>query len=120
MNLHSALSTALLASALLRIVLGVPGRPDALLAGVAGRRWQRKGAGCRLVASSIVKSRIRFWALSWFPLVVVWSLVVALGGGVVSLPLPLCERRPWWLEFVGIGAGAVSYNKAAGVLILAG
>ena len=46
------------------------------------------------------------------------------GGGarrcVVSFPVPLCERRPWWPEFVGMGAGVVSLNKAASDLVLAG
>ena len=51
---------------------------------------------------------------------VFWSLVVALDGGVVSSPVPLCERRPWWPEFVGVVAGVVSYNKAASVLVSAG
>ena len=58
--------------------------------------------------------------MSRFPLVVVWSLGLALGSGVDSSQLSLCERRPWWLDLVGIGAAVVSCNKAACVLFLAG
>ena len=76
------------------------------------------GAGSSVVASSLVKCRFRFWALSRFPLVVVWSGVVALGGGVLSSPIPLCEQRPWRLVVAELGAGGVSFNKAAGLRIL--
>ena len=58
--------------------------------------------------------------MSRFAHVAVWSLELAFGGGgVVSSPIHLCEQRPWWLPFVEIGIGAVFYNKAAGVVILA-
>ena len=92
----------LFSSTSLRVACGKPGRSDGHLAGVAGRRWTRRGVRSRAVDTSWNKSRFSWFGLyarlDFMPLfLLLLGCTPVFRNGAGGDALLLCRSDPRWI-----------------------